>query len=86
MNESFWVLTTVVFGIATGCLAQAWLTARAEVARRRQAAGSPDSTAALRRVESMVEGIAVELERVAEHQRFATRLLATPATADRPGA
>ena len=86
MNESFWVLTTVVFGIATGCLTQAWLTARAEVARLRQAAGSPDSTAALQRVESTVEAIAVELERVAEHQRFATRLLSTVATAGPPAA
>ena len=62
MNEAFWILTTVVFGIATGCLTQAWLTARAEVARLRGTAGSLDSAAALRRVESTVEAMALELE------------------------
>ena len=80
MNEAFWMLTTVVFGIATGCLTQAWLAARAEVARLRGTAGLPDAVAALQRVESTVEAMALELERVAEHQRFATQRLAKHAT------
>lgn len=79
MNEAFWMLTTVVFGITTGCLTQAWLAARAEVARLRHTAGAPDFAAALQRVENTVEAMALELERVAEHQRFATQLLGNPA-------
>ena len=84
MNEAFWVLTTVVFGIATGCLAQAWLAARAELARLRGTAGPADSAAALQRVENTVEAMALELERMAEHKRFATQLLAKQATAIPP--
>ena len=86
MNEAFWMLTTVVFGIATGCLTQAWLTARAEVARLRQNGSALDSAASLQRVETAVEAIAIELERVAEHQRFASQLLAKPATPAPPTA
>lgn len=76
MNEAFWVLTTVVFGIATGCLTQAWFTARAEVARLQRTSGSPDLFATLERIESTVEAMALEVERVAEYQRFATPLIA----------
>ena len=78
-RESFWILTTVVFGIATGCLAQAGLAARAEVAWLPRTVGVPDSAAALQRVESSVEAMAIELERVAEHQRFATQMLTNQA-------
>ena len=76
MNEAFWVVTTVVFGISTGCLAQAWHAARAEVDRLQQDTGSADATATLRRVESTVDAIALEVERVAEHQRLSSRILA----------
>lgn len=88
MNEAFWVLTTVVFGIGTGCFAQAWLAARAEVRRLQGPAGPTGSTAALQRIEHAVEAIALEVERVAEHQRFVTRLGQTSADApsDRGGA
>ena len=74
MNEAFWVLTTVVFGIGTGCFAQAWLAARAEVRRLRGPGGPTESAAALHRIEHAVEAIALEVERVAEHQRFVARL------------
>ena len=77
MNEAFWVLTTVVFGIGTGCFAQAWLAARAEVRRLQGTAAPTGSTAALHRIEHAVEAIALEVERVAEHQRFMARLAET---------
>lgn len=67
------MLTTVVFGIGTGCFAQAWLAARAEVRRLEGRGGPAGSAAALQRLEHAVEAIAVEIERVAEHQRYLLR-------------
>jgi len=76
VNEAFWVLSTVILGIAAGGFAQAWLFARAEVARLQRGSGESGDAAALRRLESAVETVAVEVERIAEHQRYAARLLA----------
>jgi len=76
VNEAFWVLTTVVFGIAAGGFAQAWLFARAEVARLKRNRGITGDAAALLRIESAVDAMALDVERVAEHQRYAGRLLA----------
>ena len=76
MNEAFWVLTTVVFGIAAGGFAQAWLFARAEVARLKANPGITGDASALLRIESAVEAVAIEVERVSEHQRHAARVLA----------
>ena len=46
------------------------------------ASATPDSEARLARIENAVEAIAVEVERVSEGQRFATRLLSERAEAD----
>jgi hypothetical protein len=63
-----------------------WPIARA-MARRMDRKGvgtpsSPDSEARLARIENAVEAIAVEVERVSENQRFATRLLSERVEAD----
>ena len=62
-----------------------WPIARA-MARRMDRKGTgtatPDGEARLARIENAVEAIAVEVERVSEGQRFATRLLAERAEAD----
>ena len=75
MNEAFWVLTTVVFGIAAGGFAQAWLFTRAEVARLKLDRGITGDAAAILRIEDAVNAVALEVERVSEHQRYAARLL-----------
>lgn len=85
MNEAFWMLTTVIFGIGTGCFAQAWLAARAEVRRLQGPGGPTGSTAALHRIEHAVDAIALEVERVAEHQRFVARLAQTSGDAPSEG-
>ena len=63
-----------------------WPIARARGRRiDRKSVGSPsapDSEARLARIENAVEAIAVEVERVSEGQRFATRLLSERAEAD----
>ena len=76
MKEEFWILTTVVCGIAAGGFAQAWLFARAEIGRIKRETGEASYAAALRRLESAVEVVAVEVERIAEHQRHAARIMA----------
>lgn len=51
-----------------------------------QASGAlaPDAQARLERMEQAIESIAVEVERIAEGQRFTTRLLAERAAAAAP--
>lgn len=39
-------------------------------------AASPDTTARLERIEQAVEAVAIEVERIAEAQRFSARLMA----------
>jgi hypothetical protein len=82
--QSVIVLTGLVLFFLT-LMVIGWPIARA-IARRmdRKGAGSatPDSEARLARIENAVEAIAVEVERVSEGQRFATRLLAERAEAD----
>jgi hypothetical protein len=83
--QSLIVLTgLVLFFIALMVIG--WPIARA-MGRRidRKSAGTPaisDSEARLARIENAVESIAVEVERVSENQRFATRLLSERAEAD----
>jgi hypothetical protein len=45
---------------------------------------SPDVTARLQRIEQAVEAVAIEVERIAEAQRFSTRLLAEQAQRSLP--
>lgn len=57
-----------------------------------EVAPAPELRARLERIEQAVDAIAVEVERIAEGQRFTTRLLsegraaAAPGTGDRPAA
>ena len=79
------VLTGLVLFFIT-LMVIGWPIARA-MARRidRRSAGTPptfDGEARLARIEHAVEAIAVEVERVSEGQRFATRLLSERAEAD----
>ena len=82
------IIVPVVFGMPTlVLLMKMWLSYRER--RERQAAVSPAVAdailARLERLEQAVDSIAVEVERVGEGQRFATRLLSergTPAPPD----
>jgi hypothetical protein len=83
--QSVIVLTGLVLFFIT-LMVIGWPIARA-MGRRidRRSAGAPampDSEARLARIENAVEAIAVEVERVSENQRFATRLLSERAEAD----
>ena len=82
--QSVIVLTGLVLFFIT-LMVIGWPLARA-MARRMDRKGmgtsSPDSEARLARIEHAVEAIAVEVERVSEGQRFATRLLSERAEAD----
>jgi hypothetical protein len=47
---------------------------------------SPESTARLERIEQAVEAVAIEVERIAEAQRFSAKLLAEQKQRNLPGA
>lgn len=82
-NAVFLILLSVVAGAAG--LAGAWWQRRKD---RREAQlrteGLPAAVDRLDRIERIVETTALEVERVMEHQRFATRLMADRAEALRP--
>jgi hypothetical protein len=82
-NAVFLMLIGLVAG--TSALVGAWWQRRRD---RRDAAiraeGLPVASDRLDRIERIVESTALEVERVMEHQRFATRLMAEKAEALRP--
>jgi hypothetical protein len=86
------IIVPFVFGIPAVVIALRMLLKHREKMASLGAAplSSSDSDARLMRVESVVEAMAVELERIGEGQRFLTRLLAersqSSEAADRVGA
>lgn len=70
-------IVPAVFGIPAAVIAlRMWLRHREKMAALGAGhAASPDSDARLMRVESAIESMAVELERIGEGQRFLTKLL-----------
>lgn len=83
-NAVFLIVMAIVAG--TSALVGAWWQRRRS---RRDAALRAEGSLALPdgrldRIERIVESTALEVERVMEHQRFATRLMAEKADAVRP--
>jgi len=81
-------LLAMVILVIAGCttltrLGMAWInrSASGRDAGARAATPAPEMEARLARIEHAVESIAVEVERVSENQRFATRLLSERAPA-----
>lgn len=72
----------IFFFISSAAVIIGWPIARALAKRIDRDAGAPrvppEVTARLERIEAAVDSIAVEVERIAEGQRFVTRLLADP--------
>jgi hypothetical protein len=66
----FVMITTIAVG---GPLIRAWAR---RIESRSQPALPPDAQARLERMEAAIETIALEVERIAEGQRFTTKLLA----------
>lgn len=81
------LLATGVFGASTVGFAVAWMRARERAARAEERAmpvhvsGGADER--FDRLEHVVESIAVEVERMAEGQRFVSKLLAERPVQDR---
>jgi hypothetical protein len=73
-------LLAIVIMVIAGCatvtrLGMAWIDRGARSAAGRWAVTAPEVESRLVRIEHAVDSIAVEVERAAENQRFATRLL-----------
>jgi hypothetical protein len=70
------VVATGVFGVGTIGFAVAWVRARERAIRAEQrTAPEPGGDARFDRLEQAVDAIAIEVERMAEGQRFVSRLL-----------
>jgi hypothetical protein len=74
----------MVTAIALGIPFIRMLTRRMERKQLPPQAPSPEITARLERIEQAVEAVAIEVERIAESQRFATKLMAEQAKAKLP--
>lgn len=70
-----------VVAIALGIPIIRAITKRWERAPQLPPQTSPDVTARLERIENAVEAVAIEVERIAEAQRFAAKLMADQARA-----
>ena len=70
-----------VVAIALGIPIIRAITKRWERAPQLPPQSSPDVTARLDRIENAVEAVAIEVERIAEAQRFAAKLMADQARA-----
>ena len=79
---SLLILASGVFAASTIGFAVAWIRARERAIRAEQQQGAqvPVGDARFDRLEEAVESMAVEVERMAEGQRFVSKLLA-----ERPG-
>jgi hypothetical protein len=79
---SLLILASGVFAASTIGFAVAWIRARERAIRAEQQLGAPAPVGDARfdRLEEAVESMAVEVERMAEGQRFVSKLLA-----ERPG-
>ena len=69
----------LMLGLAAFGLAGAWLLGRArgrEEASREALTGAPGADARLARLEQAIDAVAVEVERIAESQRFTAKVLA----------
>jgi hypothetical protein len=87
-GELIALLGLLLGGVAlAGSLFGAWALGRMQGERKAlDAAGSDESAARLARLERMVEGIALDMERLAEAQRFVARQLPRPeAHTENPG-
>jgi hypothetical protein len=73
MAMGFFTMVTV---IALGIPIIRAVTRRWERGPQLPAAPSPDVTARLQRIEQAVESVAIEVERIAEAQRYAAKLMA----------
>ena len=77
-------MTMVALITVVGPLARAFARRIERGVPDRTPALPPDATARLERMENAIESIAIEVERLAEGQRFTTRLLADRAGAQPP--
>ena len=81
------ILATGVLGASTLGFAIAWIRARERAIRAEQrAAPPPASDARFDHLEHAIEAMAVEVERMAEGQRFVSRLLAERSAQEREAA
>jgi hypothetical protein len=73
MADSFFVMVAI---IALGIPLIRAFTKRLERGAQRPPPASPEITTRLERIEQAVEAVAIEVERIAEAQRFAAKLMA----------
>jgi hypothetical protein len=75
----------IMFFVCSALVAIGWPVARAWAKRLDREGGAPrippEVAARLERMEAALDGVAVEVERIAEGQRFVTKLLAEPGAA-----
>ena len=69
------VVAIITSGVTVGMIAQAWAEARKRAGTGASASRLDAIEARLVRMEQMIEAVSVEMERVAEGQRFTARLL-----------
>jgi hypothetical protein len=74
-----------VVGISLGIIPLRAFTRRWERGQVAIPPTSPDVTARLERIERAVEAVAIEVERIAEAQRFSAKLMAEQASRALPG-
>ena len=81
---SLLILASGVFAATTIGFAVAWMRARERAVRAEARAGQPpDGDTRFDRLEHAVEAISVEVERMAEGQRFVSKVLAERSRDDR---